>query len=130
MKLCMLILLCSLALAVGCATVPAFPKELSIAAKQISTSVTDQAIWSEVVARLDGQVVEPGIETGAGVKYFAYAKLTGASGQVGLNAQGAGSGQLSPEARAVLLALANDPELIDRLLTLFRPNPTSQPSGD
>lgn len=117
----------------GCNTVPtAFPQEFAVAAKQLSTSVADQAVWSDIVAGLDGQVIEPGIETYAGVLYVAGAKLPGTSGQINLASKGAGNGQLSPEARQAILALANQynvsPEQVVAIIQANQPKPM-EPAG-
>ena len=97
----------------------AFPQELSDTVRQVGTSVTDQAVWQDVLARLNGQVIEPGVETYAGVLYVAGVKLAGTSGQLSLEGEGSGAGQLSPEARTVLMELGRRPDLIEKIKAAF-----------
>ena len=120
----------------GCNTVPvAFPQEFAVTAQQMSTSIADQALWSKIVADIDGQVIEPGIEVRAGVIYIAQSKLTGVSGQIRVAADGQGSGTLSPEARTAILAIANKYNVTPEQLSAFiasanAPAPASQPVGE
>lgn len=101
----------------GCATTmgpAAFPAELGDAVRQVSTSIGDQASWERVMARLGGQVIEPGREGYVIQEYRAGARIVGVSGQLLLEGDGAG-GALSAEARAVLLELAARPTLLAEL---------------
>ncbi len=100
----------------GCAAPQAMPAEFALVAKQIGTSISDQAVYDRTLARIDGQVIDPGLEAYAGMLYIAGAKIRGASGQVKLEGDGAGSGALSPEARAVILRLAEEPGLFEKFL--------------
>ena len=102
----------------GCSMLhaPGFSAELSDAARQVSMSIADQAVWEDVLARLDGQIIEPGVLTYGGTIFVAGAKLTGASGQLKLEGEGAGSGGLSPEARAALVELAQRPDVLAELI--------------
>ena len=138
----------SLAPLVGCASLtPAgFPAELSDAARQISVSTMDQAVWTRLLARLDGQIIEPGMEGYAGVLYVAGGKLRGVSGQLRIEGEGDGAGALSDEARAAIVDLAKRPDLLAKLLAFVeavqadavaadvpgvpdtQPAPTSQPA--
>ncbi len=89
----------------GCAT-PAFkglPAEFGQAASQITTSISDQAVWEKISANLDGSVIEPGFEGYAGVLYVAGGRIAGFSGHVGASAIGEGSGELTPAARSAIL---------------------------
>jgi len=57
---------------------------------------------------------------GAGMMYVAYARLDGVDGDIRLSAQGAGSGELSAEARATILAiLGNDRDAYDRIIAVI-----------
>lgn len=107
---------------VGCNTVPtAMPREFATAAEQIATGITDQGILQKYTANLQGQVIEPGMETYAGVLYLAGAKLKGFSGQVGLAGEGVGNGEgLSPEAlQSVLTAGAKYGLTTDQIIQLI-----------
>lgn len=101
----------------GCNTLQpnAFPREYAPVIAKIGESLADQAVWQTITANIDGQVIEPGIEAGAGVMYIAYGKLSGVSGQVGFAGVGGGTGQQSPEAQAVIRALQRSPDLIEML---------------
>lgn len=95
----------------------AFTAEFADAARQVATSVGDQAVWERVLARLDGQVIEPGVEGYAGVLYVAGGKLTGVSGQITIEGDGNGSGALSADARAVIVELGKRrPDLLRELI--------------
>jgi len=108
----------------GCASLtPAgFPAELSDAARQISVSTLDQAVWTRLLARLDGQIIEPGMEGYAGVLYVAGGKLRGVSGQLSIEGDGGGSGELSETARAAIVELSTRPDLLAQVLTLIAEN--------
>lgn len=108
----------------GCAPT-ALPREFGEVARTVAASLTDQAVWQSVVANVDGQVIEPGIEVHAGVLYVARARLVGVSGQVGLRGSGVGSGEgVSDEVRAAIIAeLARD-GTIDRLIRAAASQPT------
>ena len=107
---------------------PAFPAELSDAARQVSTSIADQAVWEDVLARLDGQIIEPGVLTYGGTLYVVGAKLTGASGQLKLEGDGGGGGALSPAARAALVELARRPDVLAQLIDWLSAEDEQQPS--
>lgn len=115
----------------GCAP-KAFPEEMGAVAKAVATSMTDQAVWQNIVANVDGQVIDPGFEGGAGMMYIAYGKLKGVSGQVGIRGTGGGTGEgNSPEAAAAIRALLSDPSLADKILAIIREHnagATSRPS--
>jgi len=98
----------------GCgAGVNAFPKEIGEVAKSVAVSMTEQSVWQNVVANVDGQVVEPGMEVYAGMIYVAGGKLKGVSGQVGLRGTGTGTGvPNSPDANAAIRQI-----LLDQTLT-------------
>lgn len=98
----------------GCgAGVNAFPKEIGEVAKSVAVSMTEQSVWQNVVANVDGQVVEPGMEVYAGMIYVAGGKLKGVSGQVGLRGTGKGTGvPNSPDANAAIRQI-----LLDQTLT-------------
>lgn len=118
----------------GCAP-KAFPEEMGAVAKAVATSMTDQAVWQNIVANVDGQVIDPGFEGGAGMMYIAYGKLRGVSGQVGIRGTGVGNGEgNSPEASAAIRAVLSDPGLIERLADavierIRRGVPASQPDA-
>lgn len=115
----------------GCQVAPtAFPKELGEVARAAATSMTDQAVWTQIVANVNGQVIDPGMEVSAGMMYVASARLKGVSGQVGLSGTGGGNGEgNSPEAAATIRAALSDPTLLDKILTLIREHraATTQP---
>ena len=117
----------------GCQQPAAFPKEFAQATNQIVTSMTDQAVWDKLAANVRGHVNNPGLRTGAGLEYFAYARLDGFDGDVAADATGTGSGQLTPEARAAILRLAEgDERYREWVLALFKgkaaPSPSPSPS--
>lgn len=101
----------------GCNAIPtAMPKEFATAAKQLSTSTLTQADWKEILGRLNGQVIEPGIQVYAGVLYIAGTKITGASGQLTIEANGTGN-SLTPEERAKIMDMTKDkPGLGDAII--------------
>ncbi|MCC6360631.1 MAG: hypothetical protein IT450_17975 [Phycisphaerales bacterium] len=111
MRFGLLILAAVLAACGGCQLAPtAFPKELGDVARAAATSMTDQAVWETMVANVNGQVIDPGMEVSAGVLYVATARLRGVSGQVGISGTGSGSGEgNSPEASAAIRAVLSDP---------------------
>lgn len=108
-----LCVLCAVALAFlpGCA-LSAFPKEFGETTKATAVSITDQARWERVLARLSGHVNNPGLRTEVGVTYFLEARLVGVDGDVQLEGDGTG-GELSQDARAKLLRLFSErPEAV------------------
>jgi len=123
----------------GCNSIPvAMPGEFATAAKQLSTSMVDQAIWSELQGNLRGHALQPGYRTAAGVEYFAEVKIVGFDGDVGVSAEGEGSGQLTQQARDAIIDLAREDmslrtKAIDFLTDLGRDllaakEPETQPS--
>lgn len=72
----------------GCAELrpTAFPSEMSQAFTDVGKSIVTQADWNTVLARLNGQVIEPGVEAYAGVLYIAGGKITGTSGSLTIEA--------------------------------------------
>lgn len=110
----------------------AFTKEFSDSARMVATSISDQAVWDRVLARLNGQVIDPGVEAYAGILYVAGGKVRGVSGQVSIEGDGTGSGQLSPEARAVIVELGRNPDLAkvlaERMAMWKAEQPASAPS--
>lgn len=122
---------------VGCVSAPrAMADEFGTTAKQFATSVNDQAVWKKIAGNVRGHVNNPGIRTEAGVAYFAEVRLLGTDGDVELGAEGEGNGELSEEARAVILKLAKDynvsPEEARLLIRELKspapaPAPASQP---
>ena len=89
----------------GCQIAPAgFPRELGDAAGQFSTGMNSQAVWDNVLGRLAGQVIEPGMESYAGVNYIAGVRITGASGQLLLEGGGHGTGEVNEEYVTALVA--------------------------
>ena len=93
----------------GCTSIPAaMPQEFATAAKQLSASMVDQAIWKELQGQLRGHALQPGYRTSAGVEYFAEVRIVGFDGDVGIAASGEGSGQMSPEVRAAIVDLARE----------------------
>lgn len=118
----------------GCQYAPtAFPKELGDVARAAATSMTDQAVWQSIVANVDGQVIDPGMEVSAGMMYVASARLKGVSGQVGISGSGSGNGEgNSPEASAAIRAVLSDPGvlavIVDAVASRIRAAPSSQPT--
>lgn len=118
MRFCTLILAACLATLAGCQAFQptAFPKELGDVARAAAASMTDQAVWQDIVANVNGQVIDPGMEVSAGVLYVASARLKGVSGQVGISGTGGGTGEgNSPEAAAGIRAVLTDPGFFERL---------------
>lgn len=113
----------------GCSN-PAMPREFEAVFKSVATSITDQASWSNVVGQVDGQVIEPGVLVEGGVKYFAAAKMTGVSGQVGLSASGSGTGRASPEALAAIRALLAKEGVAEETIRRITDAVLQQPRGD
>lgn len=105
-------------LSTGCNSLQpnAFPKEVSVIAQQVGTAMAEKAVWDKVLARIDGQVIDPGFEGGAGVMYIAYGKLKGVSGQVKLEGDGSATTPRSPESEAFIRELANRPDLLELLI--------------
>lgn len=116
---------------VGCNTLQpsALPREYADVARAVATSVTDQALWEKIAANIDGQVIDPGIEGGAGVMYIAYGKLRGVSGQISLRGDGTGSQEPSPEAKeAIRKILLGRPDLADQVIAVLESTrATTQP---
>lgn len=93
----------------GCNSIPAaMPGEFATAARQLSTSMVDQAVWSELQGNLRGHALQPGYRTAAGVEYFAEVKIIGFDGDVGISADGTGTGQLTQQARDAIIDLARE----------------------
>ena len=88
----------------GCSTMspPAFPGDIGAVAKTVAASMSDQAVWQNMAANVNGHVTNPGLEVAAGIKYVAEARLVGVSGSVGLSGQGTGTGVTSPETGATI----------------------------
>lgn len=103
----------------GC-TPMALPMEMGQAFKAIATSTTDQAVWQHVMASIDGNVIEPGLEGYAGILYVAGAKLTGAAGGLDISAQGEGSGVQSPDAQALIREILADRQAWDKFADSLR----------
>ncbi len=122
------LLLCS----VGCNTFQphGFPREIGGAAQQAALAITDQAKFDEVLARLRGQMITPGLRGYVGVMYVFGGELTGVSGQLSLEGDGTGSGELSDAARARLVELSkDDPDALQLLIKLAKESATQPPSG-
>jgi len=96
-------LLCGLASCVfvgsaGCAAwggPAAMPSEFVDLTKAVSSSTLSQSIWDTMQTRVGAEAIEPGLEIGGGVKTYAYSRIIGVAGRVGVDAQGHGSGQLT-----------------------------------
>ena len=120
----------------GCVSAPrAMADEFGTTAKQFATSVNDQAVWKKIAGNVRGHVNNPGVRVEAGVTYYTQMILVGTDGDVELGAEGEGSGELSPEARAAILKLAKDynvsPEEARLLIReLKTPAPASAPAGE
>lgn len=104
------------------------PKEFSDAGRAIATSMMDQAVWQEITANVRGHAANPGLRTGAGVEYYAYARIEGFDGDIGAAGKGGGSGELTPDARAAIIrTLSNtsnlDPAVARLLNGLLRGEP-------
>ena len=92
----------------GCAawqTPAAFPREFETAFNQIGTSITSQAIWDNMDARLSGQADNPGLEFYYTVTTAIGTRIRNVAGQFALGAQGHGIGELPPELAEALLKL-------------------------
>jgi len=108
-----------LTLLTGCAPT-AMPKEFGQATKAFFASALDQAVWSDIMGESDGHVINPGVHVGAGIMYVAYARLEGVDGDIRLRAEGAGSGELTSEARSTILGLlGNDRDVFDRVMEVI-----------
>lgn len=118
---CLAVLLAAVFVLPGCSMFQsnAFPGEMSTAFTQVGTSIADQADWSRVLARLDGHVSNPGFRGGVGLEYYTYGQLIGADGSLKIEGDGEGS-TMSPEVRAVIARLAEEPDAFERLLEFFK----------
>lgn len=127
------ILLSFLVLLAGCLTgcaAPMFPRELGQAAQAIAVSISDQAVWNDTMAGVDGEVINPGVVGYVGVLYVAGGRLEGVSGRVSMQAKGGGSGSLSAEARAQLLRLIqSDTQLLHEAIDAVRQPPPDSNSA-
>lgn len=113
-------ILLSSVIVAGCTPVM-FPREIGDSARAIVVSATDQAIWEKLVASVDGQVIEPGIEGYAGVLYVAGGKLTGVSGRVAISGDGHGGGNASAAALSKIRdIMSTRPELGERILAFIK----------
>jgi len=103
----------------GCASMggpAAMPSEYVDLVKAVSSSTLSQSIWDTMQSRVGAEAIEPGLEIGGGVKTFAYSKLVGVAGRVGIEGQGHGSGQLTDAQIAdIQAALADKDAEIRRL---------------
>lgn len=105
------------------------PQEFGGAAQQLSTSITEKASWERMLGRLDGQVIEPGLETFARVEWTAGARIAGMSGQVRLEGDGSAPGETSELARATIVGLTSNPDLLDKLLAALGQHGSAPPAG-
>ena len=94
---------------VGCGAlntgITAFPAEFADSARVVAADITNQAVWDRILARLDGQIIEPGLEFYTGVVYVYGAKMPGVSGQLSVEGDGEGTGQIDPDAKAAAIDL-------------------------
>lgn len=123
---CLPILAASLLLSVGCAP-SALPMEMGQTFKAIAVSTTDQTLWENIVAHIDGSVINPGVVCWAAVKYEAGARLDGAQGGVDVSAQGEGTGAQSPEAQALIRDILSDRQAVEALMVALRNKLEEQP---
>lgn len=117
----------------GCA-MPAFPKEISQAAQTIAVSMGDQAMWQNLNAHLRGHINNPGIRGYVGVLYVAGGNLEGVDGDMNLEGEGVGSGELSAEARAKIISLIkSDTEILHEAIEAIKTPPPpatkTEPTG-
>ena len=120
----------------GCQIAPTgFPKEYGDAAQAITTSIASQAVWAEIAARLDGQIIEPGMEGYYRVEYAVGARLPGVSGQVALSGEGEGKGEIDDAfVDALVLKYGEDRpfwiNVIRELGLTFKKDPAPGPVSD
>jgi len=118
----------------GCASLPsAMPNEQSQAVGAIVTAITTSAEWKDVLARVDGQVIQPGMEGYYCIEHTAGVRLPGVSGQVKLEGEGTGTGAPKDAViDAIIYRYTADPKLrdkiADKLMESLLLSPTSQPS--
>lgn len=98
----------------------ALPREFGATAKQIGTSITEKASWEDVLARVDGQVIEPGIEAYFRQEYVVGSRLVGFSGQVRLEGDGSATGDTSDAARAAILGYGQNPDVLEKYIEYLR----------
>lgn len=103
-----LALIVAIFLTAGCSAPTGFPKEFSQTARAVAVSMTDQAVWERLMARLRGHINNPGLRFSAGIEYYTEFKIIGTDGDVWLEGNGTGTGTLSPKARTALLQILDD----------------------
>jgi hypothetical protein len=87
----------------GCQSAPGFPREISQTVQAVGTSIATQAQWDRVLGRIRGHANNPGYRAAGGVEYFAEVKFVGFDGDVNLEAEGQGNGEITPETRAAII---------------------------
>ncbi len=114
----------------------AFPKEAAQVFQAVGASTLDQAVWSQILARLSAHVNNPGLRASAGVEWYTEVKIIGANGNLLLEADGQGGGTLSPEARTVILELLDETtnsevsRALNKILDNFITTPTTKATND
>lgn len=87
----------------GCAP-KLMPEEFASAVQAVTASQTAQTVLDRVAQRAGAEGINPGLRTGAGVEYYAYARLEGIAGRVSLEGDGHGRGTpLTDEEKAQVM---------------------------
>jgi hypothetical protein len=97
------------------------PKEFQQVAQASAASMTDQAKWEELLAKVEGNVINPRMVFEAAIVYRAVAGLEGVYGDVELSGTGTGTGEgPSDAARArIMQIMERRPELSDAMIKLL-----------
>lgn len=111
----------------GC-TMTAMPNDFAATFRQASTAMVTQTDWESVLADVDGNVHNPGLEFEAGIVYRAIARLEGVNGSVSLSGTGSG-GAIDPVIRDALIELGVPPETIDQAIIDAIASRLLEPSG-
>jgi len=102
--------------------VDAFPDDIQGAIKATVEKIVDQGVLDTFTSNIEADVINPGIETYAGVLAVGGVYIRGMDGRVRMLSEGTGT-QLPPDARIALLERLQDPNITveerDKILELL-----------
>ncbi len=138
LTLCFVAIMCS-TMALGCVAgcqssgfpaPKAFPAEMGRSWDGISASVLSQTVWKEMSGNLRGHVKDPGIEGYYRQEHAVGSRLTGVDGDINLDGEGEGVGQINEAFAEKLIDLYGEDQAttILRLLREQSTLPATDPS--
>lgn len=102
----------------------AYPSDVGHTLEAITTSMADQAVWNRIDANATAHVNNPGFVGFAGMLYVAGGFLKGVDGNLYLAGAGEGAGQMTAEAREVILKIMTDPSFGEKILEALTASPS------